>query len=143
MNVLTILNHKGRNVVTIASDCLLGDAAKTLNEKKIGTLVICGTNDTIDGIISERDIVRAVAVKGQNALSGSVSEYMTSPVETCSENDTVEILMTRMTGRKFRHLPVVKDGRLVGIVSIGDVVMQRIAEAEMMAQAMQDYIATG
>lgn len=143
MNVLTILKHKGRDVQTIASDCLVGDAAKTLNEKRIGTLVICGSGGSIDGIISERDIVRAVAVHGQNALNGRVSEYMTSPVETCAEQDSVEILMTRMTGRRFRHLPVLKDGQLAGIVSIGDVVMQRIAEAEMMAQAMQDYISTG
>lgn len=143
MNVLTILKHKGRDVQTIASDCLVGDAAKTLNEKRIGTLVICSSGGSIDGIISERDIVRAVAVHGQNALNGRVSEYMTSPVETCAEQDSVEILMTRMTGRRFRHLPVLKDGQLAGIVSIGDVVMQRIAEAEMMAQAMQDYISTG
>ncbi len=143
MNVLTILNHKGRNVLTITSDCLVSEAAKTLNTNRIGTLVICGSGNSIDGIISERDIVRAVAIKGQSALNSPVSDYMTSPVETCTELDTVEILMTRMTGRKFRHLPVVKDGQLAGIVSIGDVVMQRIAEAEMMAQAMQDYIATG
>ncbi|PLX34869.1 MAG: inosine-5-monophosphate dehydrogenase [Hyphomicrobiales bacterium] len=143
MNVLTILKHKGRDVETIAANCLVGDAAKTLNEKRIGTLVICGLSNTIDGIISERDIVRAVALHGPGALKGPVSDYMTSPVETCEEQDTVEILMTRMTGRRFRHLPVVKDGRLAGIVSIGDVVMQRIAEAEMMAQAMKDYIATG
>lgn len=143
MNVLTILNHKGRDVVTIASDCPVEDAARILNKEKIGTLVVCGPDKAIEGIISERDIVRAVALKGQDALAGPVSDYMTSPVETCNEQDTVEILMTRMTGRRFRHLPVIKDGRLAGIVSIGDVVMQRIAEAEMMAQAMQDYIATG
>ena len=143
MNVLTILNHKGREVETIPSDCRVADAAKILHKKKIGTLVICGEGNGIEGIISERDIVRAVALNGAKALDGSVSEYMTSPVETCEELDTVEILMTRMTGRRFRHLPVVKQGELTGIVSIGDVVMQRIAEAEMMAQAMQDYIATG
>lgn len=143
MNVLTILNHKGREVETIPSSCRVADAAKILHDKKIGTLVICGEGNGIEGIISERDIVRAVALNGAKALDGAVSEYMTSPVETCEELDTVEILMTRMTGRRFRHLPVVKQGELAGIVSIGDVVMQRIAEAEMMAQAMQDYIATG
>ncbi len=143
MNVLTILNQKGRDVVTIAPDCTVQNAAEILTRQKIGSVVVSAGEGRIDGILSERDIVHAIAGGGKDVLARPISDFMTSPVKTCSINDTVEVLMTVMTGRRFRHLPVEEDGRLCGIVSIGDVVKQRIAEAEMIAKAMQEYIATG
>ncbi len=143
MTVLTILNQKGREVVTIAPDCTVQNAAETLTKNKIGSVVVSAGEGSIDGILSERDIVGAIARDGQEVLASPVSKIMTTPVRTCTMEDTVEVLMTIMTGRRFRHLPVEVDGRLCGIVSIGDVVKQRIAEAEMIAKAMQEYIATG
>ncbi len=143
MTVLTILNQKGREVVTIAPDCTVQNAAETLTKNRIGSVVVSAGEGSIDGILSERDIVGAIARDGQEVLASPVSKIMTTPVRTCTMEDTVEVLMTIMTGRRFRHLPVEEDGRLCGIVSIGDVVKQRIAEAEMIAKAMQEYIATG
>jgi CBS domain-containing protein len=143
MNVAAILKLKGRNVVTIASEMSLLDVAKLLQEKRIGCIVIEGDDGKVAGIVSERDIVRAIGKSGAKVLKEPVANYMTRAVVTAREADTIDRLMSEMTAHHFRHMPVVERGRLVGLVSIGDVVKMRIAEAEMEAAAMREYITTG
>jgi CBS domain-containing protein len=143
MSVLTILSVKGRDVATLPANATLEEVTRLLASRKIGAVVICNDNQEIKGIISERDIIGAIAGDGAAALSKPVSEVMTSKVQCCREDDKIEKLMAMMTGGHFRHMPVERDGALIGIVSIGDVVKQRISEAELMAKAMRDYIATG
>jgi CBS domain-containing protein len=118
------------------------EVGKLLTSRRVGAVVIMD-DETIAGIVSERDIVRAVAERGEAALKLGVSEIMTRKLEVCSPSDTVLDLMNQMTDRRIRHLPVVVDGKLSGIVSIGDVVKQRIAEAEYEAAEMKRYIAAG
>jgi CBS domain-containing protein len=142
MIVKSILSAKGGNVATIAPAATLAEAAKILSELKIGALVVTGAGDRITGIISERDIVRTLAQHGGGALQMPLSEVMTRKVVTCTPVDTVSILMERMTAGKFRHLPVVDDGQLVGIISIGDVVKYRLTELEFEHGALRDYIQT-
>jgi len=143
MNVASILKWKGRNVLTSKPTETVLAVAKTLAEHKIGCIVLLDDEKNVAGIISERDIVRAIAKSGQDVLEQPVSICMTKEVITCRESDTINSLMAEMTSRRFRHLPVVEGGELVGLVSIGDVVKERIAEAETEAAAMRDYIATG
>ena len=122
MTVKAILSHKGHDVATIEPAATLAAAAQLLAERRIGALVVTGADRRIVGILSERDIVRALAQQGARVLDTPVSEVMTRKVVTCIENETLQDLMERMTAGKFRHLPVVEQGRLVGIISIGDVV---------------------
>jgi CBS domain-containing protein len=142
MTVSTILGEKGREVFTIEPGANLAAAAKLLAEKRIGTVLILGADRRLVGIISERDIVQALAARGVAALDETVSQTMTRKVETCTENETIGSIMERMTKGKFRHVPVVEQGRLVGIVSIGDVVKHRLQEMERESAAMRDYILT-
>jgi CBS domain-containing protein len=142
MTVRSILADKGREVVTIDPGASLADAAVLLAEKRIGSALILGADHRLVGIISERDIVRALAARGAAALDQPVSQTMTRKVETCNESETISSLMERMTKGKFRHLPVVDQGRLVGIVSIGDAVKHRLQEMERESAAMRDYILT-
>jgi CBS domain-containing protein len=142
MTVSIILAGKGREVVTIEPNATLTAAVALLAEKRIGALLILGADRRIVGILSERDIVRAFAERGASALDAPVSTVMTRRVSTCTENETVSIIMERMTAGKFRHVPVVDQGRLVGIVSIGDVVKHRLNEVERDSAAMRDYILT-
>ncbi|HEV2557024.1 MAG TPA: CBS domain-containing protein [Microvirga sp.] len=141
MTVKHILKTKGRDVVTIEADQTLGAAARLLSEKRIGAVVVGNTFRPVLGILSERDIVRAVAARGAAALDEPVSRSMTEKVVTCSETAAVNEVMEIMTDGKFRHLPVVDGGRLTGIISIGDVVKHRVAEIEAETAAMRDYIA--
>ncbi len=143
MNVSTILKNKGFDVVTRHPEATLNDIAHLLNEHKIGSIVIVDAGDKVCGIVSERDIVSAIAMKGGAVLDEPVSTCMTENVFTCTKEDTLAKLMAEMTKHHFRHLPVIEDGKLVGLVSIGDVVKQRISQAEMEAAAMRDYIKTG
>lgn len=143
MNVATILKEKGRTVYTATPDATLLEITERLAQHRIGCMVITDAKGGIVGIVSERDIVRTIAKRGAKTLNEPVSNIMTQKVVTCREVDTLDRLMAEMTAGRFRHLPVVEDGVLVGLVSIGDVVKQRIAEAEMEAAAMRDYIATG
>lgn len=140
MNVRSILEAKGRSVATISPDATLADASHMLAQKKIGAIVVTGTGMAVAGILSERDIVRAMSERGAAALDRTVGDTMTRTVVTCTEADTIGNLMERMTAGKFRHLPVVEDGRLVGIMSIGDVVKWRLAEMESETSALKDYI---
>jgi CBS domain-containing protein len=142
MTVSMILAGKGRDVVTIEPNASLAAAAKLLAERRIGAVLILGADRRISGILSERDIVRALAERGADALDEPVSAAMTRRVSTCHENETVANIMERMTAGKFRHVPVVDQGRLAGIVSIGDVVKHRLHEVERDSAAMRDYILT-
>jgi len=141
MQVRHILQGKGRDVVTVAAAASIADAAHLLAERRIGALVVLGPGGALEGIISERDLVRAIAAAGAAALSSRVSDHMTPSPATCTDTDTVEVIMETMTCGRFRHVPVVDDGgRLNGMVSIGDVVKSRIAETVSEAAALRDYI---
>lgn len=142
MTVSIILAAKGRDVITIEPGAKLAEVVRLLAEKRIGAAVILGADRRIAGIISERDIVRALAGHGAAALDEPVSHMMTRKVEACNESDTVSSIMERMTKGKFRHMPVVDEGRLVGLVSIGDIVKYRLQEMERESMAMRDYIMT-
>lgn len=142
MTVRAILSMKGREVATVSPEVTLQEAAKLLGERRIGALVITSVESKVAGILSERDIVRAVGIHGEAALNQPVKEYMTKSVVTCTEDDTMNALMTRMTAGRFRHMPVVEEGRLAGIISIGDVVKFRVAEMERESEALKQYILT-
>ena len=142
MNVEHILSEKGRQVVTIAPEASLMEAARMLSDKRIGAVLVSDASRPVLGILSERDIVRAVAGNGTGALDEPVSRYMTAKVVTCTTRSAINDLMETMTRGKFRHVPIVEDGRLIGIVSIGDVVKYRVAEIESESRALRDYIAT-
>lgn len=141
MTVKALLARKGSNVTTIEPTATLSAAIAKLARHGIGALVVTGTDDRIIGILSERDIVRALA-HGAQALERPLSEIMTRKVVTCAESDTVAGLMELMTEGKFRHIPVVEQTRLVGIISIGDVVKSRVEEMERDTAALEDYIRT-
>jgi len=142
MIVNHILSIKGRDVATIGPERTLGEAARALSERRIGALLVVDGTKPVSGIISERDIVRAVSAHGASALEESVSRFMTEKVVTCTGQTAINDVMEVMTQGKFRHVPVVEEGRLVGIVSIGDVVKHRLEEIEAEAQAIREYIAT-
>lgn len=142
MTVSVILADKGRDIVTIEPNATLGAAVHLLAEKRIGAALILGADRRIAGIISERDVVRALAERGAAALDEPVSRTMTRKVETCNESEPVAVIMERMTAGKFRHMPVVAQGRLIGVVSIGDIVKHRVHEMERESVAMRDYIMT-
>jgi CBS domain-containing protein len=140
MNVATILKQKGRGVFTTATDKSLLDIAKLLAQHGIGCIVILGNDDKIAGIVSERDLTRAIGQGGPKVLEQPVSDFMTKTVITAREADTVDQLMAEMTTRRFRHMPVVEKDRLIGLVSIGDLVKIQISEIEMEAAATREYI---
>ncbi len=141
MTVATMLSEKGRDVVTTSATASIAGAIDKLARHKIGALVVVDDQDAIAGIISERDIVRAIAERGAEVLATPLSAVMTRAVVTCGESETVNEVMTRMTRGRFRHLPVIEDGRLAGIISIGDVVRARIEQVEREAADMRAYIA--
>ena len=142
MTVSIILANKGREVVSIEPNASLAEAVRLLGEKRIGAALILGADRRIAGIISERDIVRVLAERGAAVLDEPVSRTMTRKVESCNENETVAQIMERMTQGKFRHMPVVDQGQVVGVVSIGDIVKHRLHEMERESTAMRDYIMT-
>lgn len=141
MNVARILSAKGGDVFTLKPGVSMMEAISALREYKVGALVVSSGNGAIDGILSERDVVRAIDKDGAKALDEPVSTYMTAKVVSCSEDTTVHELMERMTEGRFRHMPVGRDGKLAGIISIGDVVKARIAEIEHEADEIRSYIA--
>ncbi|SCZ11180.1 CBS domain-containing protein [Microvirga guangxiensis] len=142
MNVDQILSLKGRNVVSMEAGRSLADAARLLSERRIGAVVVVDGRQPVAGILSERDIVKAVATHGPQALDEPVSRFMTGQVVTCTGRSSINDLMELMTQQKFRHVPVVEGGQLIGIISIGDVVKQRVEEIEAESQAIKEYIAT-
>ena len=143
MLVSHILREKGREVLAIPPEATLQEAAAMLTRHRIGALVVQDGKGGLAGIVSERDIVRALAEDSAAALRLPVSARMTRDVATCEESDTIDEIMETMTRCRFRHMPVVDGGRIAGIVSIGDVVKTRIAETLREAQALKEYIATG
>ena len=141
MNVETILGTKGRAVATIRPEDTVGAAVEALVSGNIGALVASEDGEHVDGIVSERDIVHALARHGDALLALTVAEVMTRSVVTCDPTESVAELMAEMTNRRIRHLPVVRDGRLYGIVSIGDVVKNRLDEIEYEARSLRSFIA--
>ncbi|GGD90487.1 inosine-5-monophosphate dehydrogenase [Aureimonas endophytica] len=141
MNVRSILEQKGREVFTLHPGITLGEAAGELARRRIGAVLLTTESGAIAGILSERDIVRAVGIQGISALEEPVEGIMTKKVTTCDESAGIDEIMGIMTRGRFRHLPVVEGGRLVGIVSIGDVVKRRIEEVVREAEDMRTYIA--
>ncbi len=140
MMVEEVLKAKGRDIVTMPRNASVAEAARLLKEKRIGAVVISDDGARVLGILSERDIVHALVDFAAAALEMRVSELMTQDVVTCTPEDSIVGLMARMTERRIRHLPVLKDGMLDGMVSIGDVVKSRIDEIEFEASAMRDFI---
>lgn len=140
VQVGAILERKGSDVVTVASQTTLADAARRLAEHGIGALVVSDDGRVLAGIVSERDIVRRLAAAGADCLRQTVGEVMSSPVTTCTRATTTDELMSLMTESRIRHVPVVEDGQLVGIVSIGDVVKSRIDELEIQSEALREYV---
>jgi CBS domain-containing protein len=143
MNVETILRNKGSWVATIRPDATIADAVDMLNRERIGALVVSEDGGGVDGVLSERDVVIALGDGSEDLLARTVAEVMTRNVITCDPADTVGELMAEMTNRRIRHLPVVKDGRLRGIVSIGDLVKNRLDEVEFEANSLRSFIAGG
>ena len=140
MRVSTIIQSKGAKVHTIAPDATVADAVARLRELRIGALVVSGDGAAIDGIVSERDIVHGLAEDGEGLLDRRVADLMTVEVVTCTPEDTGRGVLGYMTERRVRHVPVVEDGRLSGMVSIGDVVKSRLDEIMREAEALRDYI---
>lgn len=143
MNISQILKSKPGGVTTGRPEETIQKIAERLAERKIGAVVIVGENGQVGGIISERDIIRLVAAHGAGAMSMPVRDGMTSQVISCNRDCTVDEVMELMTKGRFRHLPVVEQNELIGIISIGDVVKYHVAEVELEVNAMRDYLATG
>jgi CBS domain-containing protein len=141
MTVRSILNTKGHQIMSVEPDAKLAAAVKLLGEKKIGAVLVMNEG-RLEGILSERDIVRVLGERGAGVLEEPISEVMTRKVVTCKETDTVAELMETMTSGKFRHLPVVDNGKVVGLISIGDIVKRRVQEYESEQEALRDYIKT-
>ncbi|RYG85776.1 MAG: CBS domain-containing protein [Alphaproteobacteria bacterium] len=142
MLVAEILKDKGGAVYAVGPDLTLAEACAELEARRVGALMVCD-GDTVVGVLSERDVVRAISRDGKAALDRPVSAFMTADVVFAGPGETIAILMTRMTERRIRHLPVLSGGRLAGVISIGDVVKCQIAEATHEAESLRTYIAAG
>jgi CBS domain-containing protein len=142
MNAATILKFKGSGVITTTANKSLLEIANLLANHCIGCIVIVGDDDELRGIISEHDLIRTIGQDGSKALNKPVSDFMTTPVVTVRKTDTYDRLMSQMTTHRFRHLPVVERGRLIGIVSIGDLVKLHVTEVELESAAMQKHISS-
>lgn len=141
MLIAHVLRDKGPAVHTLPAEATLQEAAAELDGRRVGAMVVLDAQGAIVGVLSERDLIREVSRRGSAALADSVGAVMTRDVFTAQLDESIDQGLSRMTDRRVRHLPVVEDGRLVGIVSIGDLVKHRIAAAEAEAAAMQAYIA--
>ena len=140
MHVAAVIKRKGSDVVTIASDRTIAEAVNVLTERRIGALLVMDGNDAVGGIISERDIVGALSRGGADVLTQKVSDLMTRDVRSCSCHDTIAEVMNVMTQERSRHLPVIDDGKLVGLISIGDVVKQRLDDTELEVESLRGYV---
>lgn len=143
MQVQTILNAKGSEVTTVTPGSTVRELATLLRENRIGAVVVSGNGSSIEGIVSERDIVRQLTDFGPKFLSVKVREIMTKDVLSCSPNDSVDTCMELMTGRRIRHLPVAVGGKLTGLVSIGDIVKAKMEEIRLEAESLKQYISSG
>lgn len=142
MTIAEILKDKPQRMITVGPEQTLQQAAEVLGRERIGALLVLKPNGDIAGILSERDIVRAVGTKGAEVLDRPVAEMMTKDVTCCAPEDSIDSAMALMTARRFRHLPVRQGGRIVAMISIGDVVKQRIEEIQSEADALRDFITT-
>lgn len=142
MSVAHILSVKGNNVVSTHPDRTLKEAAQIMAQHGIGAILVFGVANEIAGILSERDIMRAISQHGAGALEQRVSSHMTRKVVTATPDQTVVSVMQRMTSGRFRHMPVLQNGQLVGILSIGDLIKHRLSQLEEEQQALKEYIAT-
>jgi CBS domain-containing protein len=140
MHVAAVLKRKGSHVVSITPDQTIAEAATLLTENRIGAALVLDSTDAIRGIISERDIIRGLAQHGADALTQRVEALMTRDVQHCSPKDTIADVMTVMTQRRTRHLPVVEDGKLLGLISIGDVVKQRLIDTDLEIETLRGYV---
>ncbi len=140
MNVRDMLGQKGDRVATVRPDATIDTALGKLKLEGVGALVVSEDDQTVAGIISERDIVRGLPEHGAALLSMKVSEFMTQSVKTCEPDDKIQDIMLEMTRSRFRHMPVVSDGKMCGIISIGDVVKSRLEELETETHVLRDYI---
>jgi CBS domain-containing protein len=140
MKVSNLLASKGHDVATISQERTVADAVALLKERGIGALVVTGPKSPIAGMFSERDVVRALATSGEAALTQKVAELMSAEVRVCSSSTELNDVMTTMTERRIRHVPVVDDGQLVGLISIGDVVKARLEELEHDKKDLLDYV---
>jgi signal-transduction protein with cAMP-binding, CBS, and nucleotidyltransferase domain len=140
MRVTEVLRRKGGSVVTIGPDRSVRELLGLLDEHGIGAVVVSGDGVSVDGIVSERDVVRRLHADGDGVLDAAVSSIMTVEVESCGPQDQLDELMAVMTDSRVRHLPVLEDGRMIGIVSIGDVVKHRIAEIQAERDHLTAYI---
>jgi CBS domain-containing protein len=141
VHVAAILKRKGRNVVTTTADKSMLEIAKLLSAHAIGCIVVVGDGSKVTGIVSERDLMRAIGHAGPEVLNKPVSDFMTKTVFTAREDDTIDRAMAEMTTRRFRHMPVVERGKLIGLVSIGDMVKMLMRESDMEAAATREYTA--
>lgn len=141
MTVAKILNSKGSgDVLTIAPDKLVSDAAAMLSERRIGSLVVSEDGASALGILSERDIVREIGRRGHGCLSETVADMMTKDLVTCERSDKADDVLAKMTAGRFRHMPVVEEGKLVGLITLGDVVKYRLEEVKMEKDALEGMI---
>lgn len=141
MTVAKILNSKGTDeVVTVRPGTSVADAARVLSDKRIGSVVVSPDGATVAGILSERDIVREIGRRGPGCLSDLVDDMMTAKIITCSREDRAEHVMSEMTKGRFRHMPVIEDGRMVGLITLGDVVKYRLTELAMEKDALEGMI---
>lgn len=140
MSVSTILKSKGSDVISVKPDSTLAAVVETLSSRRIGAVLVTHADGMVAGVLSERDVVRALAQHGADALGMPATSFMTAEVVSARPQDSIERVMEKMTHGRFRHLPILDEGRLVGIISIGDVVKRRIDDAEHEAQALRDYV---
>jgi CBS domain-containing protein len=140
MTIARILATKGSNVYSVPPAMTIYDAARELRAHRVGAVLVLGADGTVDGVLSERDIVRALVDSGTAVLEAPVKTIMTTQLHTCQPSDTVQMAMAQMTTRRIRHLPVLENGQLVGMVSIGDLVKIRIEDSEREAAALKEYI---
>lgn len=141
MHVAAVLKRKGGTIISVRPTDTVSDAAKILSQHRIGAVLVIDDLGHPSGILSERDIVRCVAAQGPVALDKRASELMTRDIVTCQPTDTVAQVMAQMTQGRFRHVPVMEDGRLIGVISIGDVVKARLDDAEMEVESLRGYVA--
>lgn len=140
MTVSLILSRKGNDIVTIGPEASVGDAVKLLAEHRIGAIVVVDETRSVEGIVSERDVVRLLGERGVDVLGEKLGNVMTRAVVTCTTDETIPVIMERMTRGRFRHVPVVAGDKLLGIISIGDVVKFRVEEMERESAQLRDYI---
>ena len=140
MTVATILKDKGANIISASPNDTLSDICTILGERRIGAVMVLNPDESIAGIVSERDVVGAISREGAAVLERSVADFMTRNVVTCKSEDSINDVMSKMTTGRFRHVPVLDDGKLIGLISIGDVIKERIVQAERDAEEMRSYI---